>query len=155
MKILKIVIAVAAVVAIVLALIAPLGPVPGFFIGGNPTPAPAQWPDTSSTDEIKLLVPGTLPRVVIIWVIEHAGDLYVVGARGSGWVDMIGDGSPVEMRLGDSTYALNAAPVPSGWEPVLTAYVDKYRPNYPEIVAGFPSPEDAAGQVAVFRLERS
>ena len=97
---------------------------------------------------------GSPPRVVIIWVVEHGGELYVVGAPDSGWVSMIGSGSPVEMRLGDNTYALNAAPVNTGWEEVVTAYVDKYRPDYPDIVAGFPSPEEAAGQVAVFRLER-
>jgi len=154
MKILKIAAAAAAVALVLLALLAPVGPLPGFFIGGTATAAPTQWPDTSAVDEIKLRVPGALPRVVIIWVIEHAGELYVVGARGSGWVDMIGTASPVEMRLGDNTYTLNATLLRSGWEPVLTAYVDKYRPGYPEIVAGFPAVEDAAEQIAVFRLER-
>ena len=117
------------------------------------TERPTQWPDTSATHEIKLKVPGTLPRVVIIWVVEQAGDLYVVGANDSVWVDMIGQSSPVEMRLGDNTYALTATLVASGWEPILTAYVDKYRPDYPDIVAGFPSPEEAQGTVAVFRLD--
>ena len=154
MRILKIIIVIAAIVGIVLMFAAPVGPLPGFFIGGTATEVPEQWPDTSATHEIRLRVPGSPPRVVIIWVVEHDGELYVVGAPGSGWVSMIGSGSPVEMRLGDNTYALYAAPVSSGWEAVVTAYVDKYRPDYPDIVAGFPTPEEAAGQVAVFRLDR-
>jgi hypothetical protein len=101
-----------------------------------------------------LKVPGLLPRVVIIWVVEHSGELHVVGSRGSGWVKMIGTGSPVEMRLGDSTYSLMASPVAEDWQPILEAYVAKYEAEYPDIVAGFPSIEEAADLVAVFRLDR-
>ena len=154
MKILQVVLGVVFVLVIALTVAAPIGPVPGFFIGGTPAAAPAQWQDTSSVHEVELRVPGTLPRVVVIWVIEHAGELHVVGARDSGWVRMIGEQAPVEMRLGDNTYALNASLMTAGWEPVLNAYVDKYRPDYPDIVAGFPAIEDAADQVAVFRLDR-
>lgn len=154
MKALKILGAVIVVVVAVLVVAAPVGPLPGFFIGGSQTEAPAQWPDTSATDEIKLKVPGTLPRVVIIWVVEHEQELYVVGAKDSGWVQMIGQQSPVEMRLGDNTYALNATLVTDGWAPILTAYVDKYRPDYPDIVANFPPPEEAEGFAAIFRLNR-
>lgn len=134
--------------------IAPIGPLPGLFIGGTSTTAPEQWPDTTDVDEIRLRVPGVLPRVVIIWVVESAGDLHVVGARDSGWVSMLGEGGPVEMRLGDSTYPLSAVAVHEGFEDVLTAYVDKYRAEYPDIIAGFPSVEAARTQVAVLRLER-
>ena len=140
---------------VVLAIAAPIGPLPGFFIGGTIAAAPADWPDTSSTDEIKLKVPGGIPRVVIIWVIEHDDELYVVGAKGSGWVDKIGSSSAVEMRLGDNTYPLTANAVNQGWEPILQAYIDKYRPGYPDIVAGFPSMEEAQGAIGVFRLDRS
>lgn len=135
-------------------LLGPIGPVPGVLIGGTAAEVPAAWPDTSDTHEIRLRVPGTLPRVVTIWVIQHDGDLHVVGARDSGWVGMIGSGSPVQMRLNDRTYSLRAEPVSRGWEPVFNAYVDKYRPDYPEIVAGFPPPEEAGDQIAVFRLVR-
>ena len=58
------------------------------------------------------------------------------------------------MRLEDNTYALNATAVTSDWEPILTAYVDKYRPEYPEIVGGFPALDEAEGLFAIFRLER-
>ncbi len=154
MKILKIISIVVLILVAALVVAAPIGPLPGFFIGGEPAEAPAAWPDTSSVHEIRLRVPGTLPRVVIIWVVEHEGDLHVVGAADSGWVNMIGQGKPVEMRLGDSTYALEATRTTQGWEGVLEAYVEKYRADYPEIVAGFPSIEEAEGQVAVFRLGR-
>lgn len=154
MKSLKISLLVIAVVLIVLVFAAPIGPLPGFFIGGSPAAAPASWPDTSAVHEIRLRVPGTPPRVVIIWVIDHQDELYVVGAKGSGWVTKLGQGGPVEMRLGDDTYALTAAPVIEGWEGILDAYVEKYRPDYPDIVAGFPSVEEAEDQVVVFRLDR-
>ncbi len=155
MKVLKIIILIVVILGVGVALLAPLGPLPGFFIGGNATAAPASWPDTSATHEIKLKVPGTLPRVVIIWVIEHDDELHIVGAKDSGWVSMIGSGSPVEMRLGDNTYALQATPVTDGWQEVLTAYVEKYEPDYPDIVAGFPSPAEAEALIAVYRLDRS
>ena len=154
MKILKIVLGVLVVVLIVGALVAPIGPVPGFIIGGNPTANPESWPDTSAVHEIELGVPGTLPRVVVIWVIEYAGELYAVGAPDSGWVTRIGDSSPVKMRLGDNTYDLTAERTNDNWQAILNAYIDKYRPDYPEIVAGFPTVEEAPGQFAVFHLKR-
>ena len=67
---------------------------------------------------------------------------------------MIGAGGPVEMRLHDATYALNATPVTSGWREVLGAYVAKYQPDYPEIIAGFPPIEEAEGFIGVFKLNR-
>lgn len=152
MKILQIAAGVVVLVIVVLILVAPIGPMPGFFIGGTATARPDAWADTSAVHEIKLKVAGTLPRVVILWVIDHAGELHVVGAQDSGWVTMLGDGGPVEMRLGDNTYSLNASRMNEGWQPVMQAYVDKYRPDYPDIVSSFPSMEEAEGQIAVFRL---
>ncbi len=154
MKILKVLLGILVVLALVVLLIAPIGPLPGVFIGGSATPAPEQWPDTGAVHEIELKVPGGIPRVVVIWVIQHAGKLHVVGSADSGWVKVIGAASPVEMRLGDNTYALNATELNDDWEGVLTAYVDKYRPDYPEIVDGFPPIEEAAGAIKVFRLNR-
>ena len=155
MKILKILIAILIPVAIVVAVLAPIGPLPGFRIGGEQTQAPAQWPDTSKVHEIKLKVPGTLPRVVIIWVVEHMGELHVVGENGGGWVSRIGEGSPVEMRIGDKTYALQAQRKREGLRDILNAYVNKYKADYPDIVAGFPSFEEGQDSVAVFTLNRS
>ena len=154
MKFVKIGVGVLVVLLAVLAVIAPLGPVPGFFIGGSPTESPETWPDTSDVHEIKLGVPGTLPRVVIIWVIDYEGELYIVGSSESGWVKMIGDASPVEMRLADNTYSLNAALMNEGWQPMMAAYVDKYEPDYPDIVSTFPSVEEAQGLISVFKLTR-
>ncbi len=154
MKIVKTAAAVIVLIAVLLVIAAPLGPMPGFFIGGTEAPAPDQWPDTSDVDEIHLKVPGTLPRVVIIWVVDHDGELHVVGSKDSGWVQMVGDGALVELRLNGKTYALTATPV-NAYEPVLEAWLDKYRPDYPEIVEGFPPPEEAEGMVAVYRLDRA
>jgi hypothetical protein len=155
MKVLKVILASIPVLLLVLALVAPLGPIPGLFIGGTSAKAPEKWGDTSNADEIMLRVPGTVPRVVIIWVVEHGGELHVVGSRESGWVAMIGAESPVEMRLGDNTYALQATVVTEGWQPILEAYVAKYKADYPDIVADFPSIDEAKDLVAVFRLNRT
>jgi len=146
---------VALLVALVLAVAvaAPIGPMPGFFIGGSQAQTPAAWPDTSSVHEVKLKVPGGLPRVVIIWIVEVAGKLYVVGDKDSGWVRKIGPASPVELRLGDDTFALNAVAVSEGREAILSAWLDKYEPGYPEIVAGFRNDAAGAGNATVFRLE--
>ncbi len=142
-----------AVLAILIAL-APLGPLPGVFIGGTPTPAPLKWQDTSAVDEIQLRVSGALPRVVNLWVVEMDSELFVVGDKGSTWVSMIGQGGPVEMRLGDKTYALAATPIAQGWEPIYQAYLDKYRPNYPDLVSQFPLVGETDGSGAIFRLSR-
>lgn len=155
MKALKILVGVIAVLAIVFVFAAPIGPVPGFMIGGTATPTPASWPDTSEVHEIKLSVPGVLPRVVIIWVIDFEDELYVVGSKGSGWVDGIGEGGPVKLRIGDNTYGVMAKAVTKNVEPIRDAWLDKYRPDYPDIVAGFPTAEEAAGTVAVFHLART
>jgi hypothetical protein len=154
MKAVKIVLAILVATAAVLAVVAPIGPLPGLFIGGKRTQPPPSWGDTSSTHEILLKVPGTLPRVVTIWVIQHTGDLYVVGARDSGWVKMLGTGGPVEMRMGEETYPLIASAISEDWQPVVQAYADKYRPDYPEIIAGFPPVEEAEGVIRVYRLSR-
>ena len=155
MKALKIVLPAILALSLVLLLLAPIGPMPGILIGGTQANAPEQWGDTSQVHEIKLRVPGVLPRVVIIWVVQYGGELHVVGSKESGWVSMIGASSPVEMRLGDTTYALNASAVTEGWQPILEAYVAKYRADYPDIVAGFPSIDRAEELVGVFRLDRS
>jgi hypothetical protein len=143
---------VAAILA-TLVFVTPIGPMPGFFIGGQPTPVPKAWPDTSKVDEILLKVPGTLPRVVIIWVVQVDSALYVVGSRSSGWVQRIADGANVEMRLSGNTYALAAVPIRQELERVVNAYKNKYRANYPDIVAGFPTLEEAGYQFGVFRLD--
>lgn len=154
-KLLKIGIPLLLVVLVAVALLAPIGPLPGFLIGGTETTAPEKWPDTSGVHEIQLEVPGTVPRVVIIWVIEYESELYITGYAKSGWVQMLGDGGPVRMRLGDNTYPLIASAVTNDARPILTAYMDKYRPDYPDIVADFPSPEEAGDSYVVFKLSRS
>ena len=136
-----------------LVFVTPIGPMPGFFIGGQPTPVPKAWPDTSKVEEILLKVPGILPRVVIIWVVQFDSALYVVGSRSSGWVQRIADGANVEMRLSGNTYALAAVPIRQELERVVNAYKNKYRADYPDIVAGFPTLEEAGDQFGVFRLD--
>ena len=153
MKRLHLVLLALVAIAVILLVAAPIGPMPGVFIGGTETEAPATWSDTSKVDEILLKVPG--PRVVIIWVIDVGGELYVLGSKESGWVQRIGEAAPVEMRLEGKTYALRATRVTEGVRPIFEAYVAKYEPNYPDIVAGLPPIDEAEGFAAIFRLDRS
>ncbi|MEM7015944.1 MAG: hypothetical protein AAF512_01235 [Pseudomonadota bacterium] len=153
-KILTGLLAALVLIAIILALIAPIGPVPGFFIGGTPASAPEAWQDTSNTDEILFKVDGTLPRVITLWVVEYNSELHVVGNNESGWVGALGDGGPVEMRIEDNTYKLNAVKVTSDLEAIWTAYVDKYKADYPDIIDSFPPIEEAKLGASVFRLAR-
>ena len=154
MKILKIAAPTLILAFIILAWLAPIGPMPGFFIGGSAADTPATWGDTSTTDEIRLEVQGNVPRVVIVWVVQVGGDLHVVGSKDSVWVKKLGQGGAVRLRMGANTYSLDASLVTEGWEPVLEAYVNKYRPNYPDIVNSFPPLDEAAATTAVFRLSR-
>ena len=85
-------------------------------------------------------------------MVQVEGALYVVGNSASGWVQRLGDGAAVEMRLSGNTYALNALPVTEDLERLFNAYKDKYRPNYPDIVAEFPTLAEAGDQFGVFRL---
>ena len=99
-------------------------------------------------------VQGNIPRVVIVWVVQVDGELHVVGSKNSVWVNKLGQGGAVRLRMGANTYSLNASLVTDGWEPILEAYVNKYRPDYPDIVNGFPPVEEAAATTSVFRLIR-
>lgn len=154
MQIAKIVGAIVLGLALVVLIAAPIGPLPGVWIGGTSTPPPATWEDTSGIDEIRLKAPGAIPRVVIIWVIDVAGELYVLGMNSSGWVARIIDGAPVDVRIGDRTYAVHATPVEEGAEAIYADYLAKYEPNYPDLVAGMPSIAEAEGKATIFRLDR-
>jgi hypothetical protein len=153
-KILKFAAPLLVLVIIAVAWLAPIGPMPGFIIGGTAAATPASWGDTSKTDQIRLEVQGDIPRVVIVWVVQVNGDLHVVGSRDSVWVKKLDQGGDVRMRMDGNTYSLNASLLTVGWEPVLEAYVNKYRPNYPDIVNSFPPMEEAEASSAVFRLSR-
>ena len=134
MNFLKVAITILLLLIAAVATIAPIGPLPGFFIHGTPTEVPASWPDTSDEHEILLQVKGALPRVVIIWVVNYENDLYVLGGTTSGWVQMIGESAPVKMRLDNSTFDLIAERVTDDLVAITTAYRDKYRADYPEII---------------------
>ncbi len=155
MKVMKITALILLAGLILLAWIAPLGPMPGIFIGGTSSDLPESWDNTSDIHEIKLEVQGMLPRVVIIWVVQVDGDLHVVGSNTSGWVQMLDQGGSVRIRMGDKTYSLVANRVKTGWEPILEAYMNKYRADYPEIIEGFPALEEAALTTSVYRLSSS
>jgi len=154
MRILKIIVAILALALPIVLIAAPIGPLPGLWIGGTETPAPSIWQDTSGVDEIRLKAPGAIPRVVIIWVVDFEGELYVLGMKSSGWTGMIGEGGPVEVRIGNETYAVRATPVVERAEEVYTAYLAKYEPNYPELVASFPSIEEGRETAVIFKLDR-
>jgi hypothetical protein len=133
---------------------APLGPVPGFFIGGNASAIPTNWGDTSKQFEVTFEVNnGLLPKVVTIWFVEINGLLHVVGGdKSSGWVRNLGTGGAVRLRLEDKTYEMSAELVTDQQEPILQAYQNKYIADYPDIVGSFPTLDEASESVAVYRL---
>lgn len=155
MKVFKFAIPIIVLIFAALLWLAPIGPVPGVFIGGTLTDTPDTWGDTSTTHEIQLKVEGgLLPRVVTIWVIQVDGELHVVGNKESGWVSTLGQGGAVQMRLEGKTYNLNARAVNSNLETIVEQYKNKYRPDYPDIVEGFPTLEEAASFMMVFKLAK-
>ncbi len=154
MKYLKVGAPILLIIIAVLIFMAPLGPVPGFIIGGTATATPAIWQDTSELHEVRLRVAGTIPRVVIIWVVQLDNELYVVGSNGSGWVTMLGEGGSVELRIEGATYSLTATRLTEGQLPVFEVYQAKYRPDYPDIVDGMGEPEDMIAGASVFQLTR-
>ena len=155
MNLLKVGITILLLLLAAVSTIAPIGPLPGLFIYGTPTEVPAIWPNTSNEHEILLLVDGALPRVVTIWVVDYKKDLYVLGSTTSGGVEMIGDSAPVKMRLGNSTFNLIAKRVTNDLAAITTAYRDKYRADYPEIIErGELSVNNTDDSFRIFRLER-
>jgi hypothetical protein len=153
MKVLKQVFALLLVVFVIAAVAAPLGPMPGFLIGGSASKVPASWGDTRSIHEIHLQIgEGPIGRTVIIWMVQIEGDLYVTGQKDSGWTRGIGSGGPVRLQMEGNLYELMATEVTVGQADVIAAWLDKYSPDYPELLEGFPSPEDAIRSSAVFRL---
>lgn len=153
MKILKIGSALLLVVFVLVAVAAPLGPMPGFLIGGSTAKIPASWGDTRAIHEIHLQIgDGPIGRTVIIWMVQIEGDLYVTGQKDSGWTRGIGSGGPVRLQMEGNLYELRATEVTVGQADVIAAWLDKYSPDYPELLEGFPSPEDAIRSSTVFRL---
>jgi hypothetical protein len=152
MKLLKIGSAVLLIGLVAVALAAPIGPMPGFLIGGSASSVPPSWGDTLAVEEILLQVgEGPVGRTVIIWTVQIDGDLYVTGQKDSGWTRGIGSGGPVRVQMEGNLYELAATPVTEGQADVLAAWITKYERKYPDIVAG-PSPEERATTAAVFRL---
>ncbi|MDD9889113.1 MAG: hypothetical protein OXU66_00550 [Gammaproteobacteria bacterium] len=153
MKALKIGVGVIVVTLVVLVFSLPITTTPGFFIFGNASVAPANWPDTSSILETKIRVPGIIPRVVIIWFVEVDNDMYIVGSRANGWTSMLGDGGPIHMRIEDLTYPLLAERVSAGTAEVLQAWEAKYTAGYPEFFNSSAADEYLI-ESAVYRLMR-
>ena len=134
--------------------LAPIAMMPGFFIGGSTTPAPSTWEDTSTIDEVRLKVGGNIPRVVIIWIVQVDGELYVTGAKDSGWVTRLGDSGDAELRIGDNTYPVVAERQTENLDELIGAWYDKYRPNYPDIVGDMSEVSTEPRSYAIFKLAR-
>ena len=152
MKALKVAALVLLIGLILAAFAAPIGVVPGFLIGGTPMEVPDSWGETRPIHEIELQIgEGPIGRTVTIWMVQLDGDLYVIGDADSAWTRGIGTGGSVRMRMEDRLYDLTATPVAMGQADVIAAWLKKYEPDYPEIVAGAAA-EERARTAAVFRL---
>ena len=135
-----------------LALFAPIGPMPGVRLGGNHASPPDQWSSVSLPEEVRLATSGTLPYVVIIWVVESDNRLYVIGAPDSTWVERATQTSDVRLRIDDNAYDMRATRLEPGRQDVFQMYIDRYKGNYPDIIAGFPPLEQFAAGAALFEL---
>ena len=85
----KKIVVLAALLALLIIYLLPIGVVPGFFIGGTEQQVPEKWEDTSGIDEVRLRAGNLIPRVVIIWIVQVNGELYVSGGKDSGWVSRL------------------------------------------------------------------
>ena len=138
---------------IIVAIAAPLGPMPGFRIGGTAAEPPASWAGAELPHNILFgTYDGVFPYVVTIWVVESGGTLYVVGDPASTWVAKATSTSDVKVRINDAVYDMTATRMPPGRVDVLTAYVDRYQADYPEIIDGFPPLDEMAQGSALFEL---
>ena len=134
---------------------APFGPVPGIRIGGEAADHPAQWADIELPHNVLFKAQGTvLPRVVTIWAIEDNNDIYVFGAKASGWVKSAMASPDVDLRIGDNTYAMRAEALAAPDPAIYQKYIDRYKDDYPEIIEGMPSMEEAREMGVIFRLTR-
>ncbi|MCY4265494.1 MAG: DUF2255 family protein [Gammaproteobacteria bacterium] len=154
MKILRYGAATLGLLIVVLVYLAPIGPLPGFFIGGVATEVPAVWEDTNDLHEVKLRVDGIFPRVVTIWMVQLDNQLYVIGGAENTWVSMLDEGGPVKLRITDATYDLFATRISEEQIQVARAYHEKYREDYPDIIEGMGSPDEMLAGIIVYRLAR-
>ncbi len=152
-KWLTIIASIVGIALLVIAVAGPIGPVAGVRIGGEPTAVPASWSSTPLPDEVLLKTSGSLlPWVVTIWIIGDADALYVFGAADSSWVKNALADPLVELRIHDRTYALKATPLNPPDPAIYQKYIDRYAPDYPDIVAGMPKADEVEGVGTVFRL---
>ena len=135
------------------ALVAPIGDMPGIRLGGSPATAPAQWSSVDLPEEVLLSTSaGVLPHVVILWVVESDDRLYLIGDPASTWVEGATRSPDVRLRIGDNVYGMRAARITSGRQDIFQMYIDRYKDNYPEIIASFPPIEQFAQGGALFEL---
>ena len=150
----KKIVVLAALLALLVMYLLPIGVVPGFFIGGTEQQAPEKWEDTSGIDEVRLRAGDLIPRVVIIWIVQVNGELYVSGGKDSGWVSRLLKNTDAQLRIGDSTYAVTAERQTQNLDELMSAWYDKYQPNYPEIVGQMRAASVNPRPYEVFRLAR-
>jgi len=137
----------------------PVSFVPGVRLGGTEVATPDSWDAVEVPEEVRLRADGGwLPRVVNIWAVKANDSLYVSGSKGSGWVERLLATPEMQLRIGDSVYALRATPIEAGEErvSVIRAYLAKYREQILEFTDGEePDPEQNDPSRVVFRLDRA
>ena len=91
---------------------------------------------------------------MIIWIVQVNGELYVSGGKDSGWVSRLLKNADAQLRIGDSTYAVTAERQTQNLDELMSAWYDKYQPNYPEIVGQMRAASGNPRPYEVFRLAR-
>ena len=149
----KKIVVLAALLALLIMYLLPIGVVLGFLLIELNSKLPHRE-DTSSVNEVRLKAGDPIPRVVIIWIVQVNGELYVSGGKDSGWVSRLLKNADAQLRIGDSTYAVTAERQTQNLDELMSAWYDKYQPNYPEIVGQMRAASSNPRPYEVFRLAR-
>lgn len=85
-------------------------------------------------------------------MVESDDRLYVIGSPDRYWVGRATRSPDVRLRIGDDAYDLRATRIQSGPQSIFQKYIDRYKDNYPEIIANFPPIEEFSKGAALFEL---
>ena len=116
----------------------PMGPVPGFALGGEEQPAPDDFAFVQDHDliQIRTHFGGWLPQVHHIWGVGVDNGIYAIAVEGASWRARIDEDPNVLLRVGDAHYQLTATSVDDVVEVqrVFDAYIEKYGSQLEEIL---------------------
>jgi len=121
-------------------LTAPYVRFPGVRIGGDLTPAPADWTSVADEQVARLKLAGFPPFVIHVWFVPEQNGIITATRPDDGyWGNRVRQNPDGWIRIGDQTYAIKAREIiGDARTPYLEAYGGKY---------GMPMGYDFSGEV--------